>query len=118
MAQPTIGDAITLARKDLSDSVEPYRWTDADFWLYGSHGQREIMRQKPASQYIGDDINTTDPDDVPDFTVSTARLSISRKFLQALAHWLVYSVLKNDSEDAANQKLAEYHWDKFLKEMA
>lgn len=118
MALPTIGDAVTRARDDVSDAKVPYRFSDVILMRHGSDGQKEIARQKPSSLYIGDEISVTDPDDIADFTALTENLSISRKYLMALVHWIDYCVLKADSEDASNQKLAAWHWDLFLKEMA
>ena len=113
-------EVIAQVRRDLSDAVAPYRWGDTELLRHVTTGRNEIVRQRPDSLYVGDSIEVTPIDDLPDVTALTgagSETSISVVFFNALAHYVAYCVLLGDAEDASNQKLAQYHWEQFVKEI-
>lgn len=117
----TAQDVVRQVRQDLSDEIEPYRWDDTRLLRDLTRGRNEIVRQRPDALYTGTAIVTTPVDELPDVTALTGTGSdtrISKMFLNALVHYIDYAVLLGDSEDASNQKLAEFHWNQFVKEIA
>lgn len=107
-------------RKDLSDTVTPYRWDEPTMLVHITAGRNEIVRQRPDALYTDTDIITTPVEDLVDVTALTGTGSdtqISKAFFNALVHYVDYAILLGDSEDASNQKLAAFHWDMFVKEI-
>lgn len=113
-------DVESQVRKDVSDTLVPYRWDAPTILGHITTGRNEIVRQRPDALYSGQDIITTQVDDLPPISALTGTGSntlISRMFFNALVHYVDYCILTGDSEDANNQKLAADHWDKFVKEI-
>lgn len=107
----TIGDVLTGVRDYISDTVVTYRNSDVKLFRYGDDGQRKILKRRPSAAYSDDDtsISTTGPDELTAFTATGDALEIRDAYSPALEHFIAARVFEEDSEDIANQRLAEYH---------
>ena len=103
-------------RAQISDEAGTVRWDDPALIRYINDGQRAIIKVHPEAQYI----TTIVTNDFNDFTEASAladTLSISDGYKNALVHYVASMVLREDSEDAGNDALADKHYQLFILEM-
>lgn len=103
-------DVVDDVRRQVSDAVETYRWSDAAMLLYLDIGEREILRQHPEAAYA-DSIVVTD---YAPITALTADLAVSNTFKLPLVHYISGIILAEDGEDSGNLQLANDHLQKFI----
>ena len=112
----TIGNVITRARYMISDSVQDgsgnYRNDDTKLMLLGDDGQKAFVTEHPECAYKDSDtsIDTTGPDDITLFSLTTDELHIRDSWAEKLAHYISARVFEEDAEDIANQAKADAHW--------
>lgn len=105
-------DVLTRARAILSDEIADFRWDDPRCIRYVGDGLVDIYDKKPYCGYTEGDIVTTAPVS-PTATGST--IALPSKYIVALAHFVAYSCLSEDSEDANNLKKAAIQYDLYVK---
>jgi len=102
----SVSDVLAAVRPELSDEVAPYRWADSLLVRLTGNAQRELYRRHPESAYTDAAIVTTEPA-FP--TAIGSALGVRDFYLEALAHYVCWQALMQDSEDAQNKALAAAH---------
>jgi len=110
-------DFIDDCRRQLSDSVAPYRWDDPVLVRYHNNGQREIYREHPECVVTDTTVVTDPPEDLTEADIASGDLNVRDFFAGALLDFVCGSAFGEDSEDANNQAKAAEHWSLFAAKM-
>lgn len=108
----TCQDVLTRARAILSDEISDYRWDDPRCIRYVGDGLRDLYQRKPYCGYTDAEIVTTAP--TPP-TALSGSIAVHDKYIAALAHYVAFACLNEDSEDGNNMKKAAVQFDLYLK---
>jgi len=103
----------TLVRPQVSDAVgaeADYHWSTAQILVYVNQMRRELYTMHPEAFNVTE-IVTSEP---ADLKVTTGDLDIRGQFVGPAFHYVVFLLLSEDSEDAANQNLANDHLQKAI----
>jgi len=113
MATALVASAvINEVRKQISDQVTPYRWSDATIRGYMDDAQENIVLKHPEAQYI----DSVTHDELEAITSNSQELQISTVYKNAMIRYVVSKIIGEDSEDAANLTLSNDHYIKAPKE--
>lgn len=104
MSKATAGDVISGARLALNDP-SAVRWTNAVLFGYILAAEQRMSGDHPECQY---DTKVENPEPVL-LTQLTDSTTIVFGYLSSLIHYVAYRCFLEDSDDAANQKLAMNH---------
>lgn len=112
-------DLLRRVRRDISDEVATYRWSDAQLMEYVNDGGNELWDTHPEF-FCGSAIQTAAPASIDDGDVATGWASltgwnIAQRGAIALVHYVDWRVFSEDSEDASNAALADYHHREYEK---
>ena len=103
---------VDRVRTLLSDTFEPFRWTDSELLRHSTDGQRLIIREKPSAS-IEITVIKAQP---PDLTSLGDLLRIDDQLIQVLANYVCHRALLDDTDDGS-ANLAENHKLLFLEQM-
>ncbi len=108
----TARDVLEIVRHQLADlEAGNYRWADALLLSYLEAGQRLTLRRRP-ELWLDDsgDVITTSSN----VTTLEAEMVLPAEWLQALAEYVVFRALAQDSSDQANLQraaMAKSEWE-------
>lgn len=98
----TVNAIRTRARQILEDTVQPYRWEDAELRDHLQTAVRRLNVRVPATRYVGlavqDYIPLPDEDD--------AEFPVDDRYAEALALYVAYLAYFNDATDTVNNERA------------
>lgn len=103
---------INRVRTLLSDTIEPFRWTDSELLRHATDGQRLIIREKPSAS-IEVTVIKAEP---PDLTSVGDLLRVDDQLIQVLANYVCHRALLDDTDDGS-ANLSEQHKILFLEQM-
>ena len=104
----TVSEVIAAGRRLVSDSVAPYRWTDAVMQGFVIQAIREAIRMRPSVMYVsGISTTYTEP------SVLTQNVGLVTSAEDALAYYLAYKCLSEDAENSVNLSLAGMNYQEF-----
>ena len=112
----TANGVLRRARRQLSDSVSPYRWDSGTLLDYLNDGILEIVRRHPEAMYLTS-VSVDEPSDLESDEMAED-LPLRNEYAASLMHYVVWRAIGEDSEDAANRALSQEHYNAFIAEMS
>ena len=110
----TAADAITVIDDQLRDSG--VQFVEAKKLRYLDEGQQQIYDDHPEAAQINDaKIIVSAP---PVISATTSPISLIRGFQMALVHYVCWRALAENTDDEANQALAEKHHGWYMEAMS
>lgn len=109
-----VSDVISSVRTNLQDTVETYRWSDAELLSYYNAGILDIFKKRPDSRLDsnGDLIVFAEAT----ATTDTALLNSSWK--PALEFYIIYRAFDKDSDETMDTNRSASHFQLYMKELA
>lgn len=99
----TVADIIRRARRILQDSVEPYRWEDAELREDVQLALRYLNSAAPHTRYVAGGV--TDYTPLPD--EDDEPIAVDERYAEGLALYVAYLAYFNDATDTVNNGRAE-----------
>lgn len=101
----TAQDVITLARDEIGDNIEDYRWSDSKMLSALTDACFNLAQDRPDLILKADGTRET----VSELSTVYDNLVFGNNEKQALMHFTAYRILSKDSSDDTNMQLAGFH---------
>lgn len=98
----TIGDIERQARVIAKDSIEPYRFSSEDVFMYVRDAVRHLNRLNPTTRYVDGVLANIDL--VLD---GETEIPVEDRYEEALVDYAVFRIYQEDDSDTVNMQLAQ-----------
>ena len=110
----TTATVLAEIRRQITDTIETYRYTDIIIYLKMTMAQQRIVTDHPESMCSDTAVVITDPADI----AVAVGPGLSNHFFMALVHLSCHLIFLDDSEDVGNERLADKHLDLYERSVA
>ena len=110
----TAGDVITRARQLLADEAEDEAIIDNSYYAPLNRAQEQLIKDRPELMVSSTGVSET-------YVAADALdddLLWPDNFLKALAEYVAYDILSDDSHDRANREESEFRYDRNKREIS
>jgi len=110
----TSGNVIDRARQLLADAAEDETIIDAEYIASLNRAQRQLKQDRPELMISSTGVTET----YADSTVVGDTLIWPDEFIKALAEYICYDILSDDTHDRANREEAEFRYNRYKREIS
>lgn len=110
----TAQNVITRARELLADEAEDETIKDAEYITSLNRAQRQLRKDRPELMVSATGVSET----YADATVVGDTLLWPNEFLQALAEYICYDILSDDTHDRADREESEFRFNRYKREIS